>query len=163
MTPRRRRSLIFLLVLLIALVAAGGLVAVALQKSVTYYYGPAEVVAHKVAPGTTFRLGGLVEPGSLVRSADVLRFRVTDGVVSVAVLYRGLPPALFAEGKGVVATGHLDETGLMVADQLLAKHDERYTPPEVVETLKKSGRWQHGQIDAPAGPGGQKTPAEPGQ
>lgn len=145
MTPRRRRSLVFALVLLVALVAAGVLVAVALQKSVTYYYGPADILAHKVSPGVTFRLGGLVEPGSLIRTGGVLRFRVTDGAVSVMVVYRGLPPALFAEGKGVVATGQLEASGLMVAEQLLAKHDERYTPPEVTETLKKSGRWQHWQ------------------
>lgn len=153
MTPRRRRSYIFALILLIALAGAGALVSVALKKSVTYYHTPTEVAAHKVAIGEAFRLGGLVEPGSLRRSADMLRFVVTDGNGAVPVIYRGLPPALFEEGKGVVATGRLDDHGKMIADQLLAKHDERYTPPELSDTLKKSGNWQHWKSQTDAVPG----------
>lgn len=158
MTPRRRRSFVFALILLIALAGAGVLVSVALKKSVTYYHTPAEVVAHKVAAGESFRLGGLVAPGSLTRSADVLHFVVTDGSGEVAVTYRGLPPALFEEGKGVVATGRLDDHGVMMADQLLAKHDERYTPPDLSDTLKKSGNWQHWKGQNPAPP-----PVPPGR
>lgn len=141
MDMRQRRRMIFMLVLLAALGGAGVLVTFALKNSVTYFYGPSDVAMHKVAAGVAFRIGGLVLPGSVVRSGADIRFTVTDGTNDVAVRYHGLPPALFAEGKGVVATGRLNAQGIFLADQLLAKHDERYVPPEVEKSLKKSGHW----------------------
>lgn len=142
MDYRRRRRMIFALVLLIAIGGAAGLVTFALKNSVTYFYGPSDVAMHRVGPGVAFRIGGLVLPESVKKKGADVRFFVTDGTNSVPVQYRGLPPALFAEGKGVVATGRLNGQGVFMADQLLAKHDERYMPPEVEKSLKKSGHWK---------------------
>ena len=92
-----------------------------------------------------FRLGGLVEKGSLRHGAGAVRFPVTDGKSAVPVDFNGVLPALFREGQGVVATGAMDSSGTFVATEVLAKHDEKYMPPEVVQALKKSGRWKEGQ------------------
>ena len=92
-----------------------------------------------------FRLGGLVEQGSVQRGSGAeVRFKVTDGKSSVQADFNGVLPALFREGQGVVATGAMNDTGTFVATEVLAKHDEKYMPPEVVEALKKSGEWQKG-------------------
>ena len=97
-------------------------------------------------PGTRMRIGGLVKPGSIERGDNLLvRFAVTDGKTDIAVRYQGIVPDLFREGQGVVAEGKLDTGGVFAADTVLAKHDERYMPREVVDALKKSGRWQEGE------------------
>ncbi len=118
----------------------------ALKDNVLYFYSPSDVFAKHVASGVSFRIGGLVVPHSVHHGAGAdVRFTVTDGAASVPVDYRGVLPALFREGKGVVALGALNGAGTFLASEVLAKHDERYMPPEVVDALKRSGRWKEGQ------------------
>ena len=133
-----------------ALVAVGAGVAAAiiysLGQNTRYFQSPSDLAADAVRPGRVFVLGGLVTKGSVQRGpgADV-RFTVTDGKSSVPVAYHGVLPALFRDGQGVVTTGAMNETGTFQAQEVLAKHDEKYMPPAVVQALKKSGRWQEGQ------------------
>ena len=123
--------------------AAVALILTALSQNIVYFYAPAELAQHPMAEGRRFRLGGLVEQGSVRREADnVARFRVTDLKAEVAVRYQGILPDLFREGQGVVAEGRLAPGGVFMADQVLAKHDERYMPREVAEALKRSGEWR---------------------
>jgi cytochrome c-type biogenesis protein CcmE len=125
--------------------AALALILVALEDKVTFFRAPAEVVAGKVKPGEAFRLGGLVETGSVVREAgQMVRFAVTDGANTIHVSYQGLLPDLFREGQGVVTEGKLTPDGQFVASTVLAKHDENYMPREVADALKKDGRWKEG-------------------
>ena len=120
-----------------------------LKGSTVFFYGPTEIVEKHIPAGKRMRLGGLVQPGSVVRSADKkVSFAVTDGPTTISVsydlsLYEPLPD-LFREGQGVVAEGVLETPNLFRADRVLAKHDERYMPREVVDALKKQGRWQEG-------------------
>jgi cytochrome c-type biogenesis protein CcmE len=146
MTPKKKRRLAFAA----ALVAVGAVLAVVivygLGQNTMYFRSPSDVATRQVSPGTAFRLGGLVEKGSVTHGsgADV-HFAVTDGKSVVTADYNGVLPALFREGQGVVATGAMDERGTFVATEVLAKHDEKYMPPEVVDALKRSGRWKEGQ------------------
>ena len=145
MTPKQRRRLAFAA----ALVAAGGVLAAVvvyeLKSNTEYFFSPSEVAAKAVEPGVAFRVGGLVEKGSVQHGAGAdVHFVVTDGPHSVPIDYNGVLPALFREGQGVVAQGALDTGGTFVATEVLAKHDEKYMPPEVVQALKKSGRWKEG-------------------
>ena len=146
MNAKKKRRLAFAA----ALVAVGALVAVAivysLGQNTMYFQSPSDVAANAVRPGMAFRLGGLVTQGSVQRGpgADV-RFTVTDGRSSVPVTFHGVLPALFREGQGIVTTGALNTGGTFQASEVLAKHDEKYMPPEVVQALKKSGRWKEGQ------------------
>jgi cytochrome c-type biogenesis protein CcmE len=143
MNARKRRRLAFVLALLAGGTAAAALGIAALKDNVLYFYGPTDVYAKQVAPGVAFRLGGLVASKSLRKGpGPAIRFAVTDGRTSVPVHYVGDLPALFREGQGVVAVGRLDGTGTFEASQVLAKHDEKYMPPEVVDALKRQGRWQ---------------------
>ncbi|HEY2032094.1 MAG TPA: cytochrome c maturation protein CcmE [Rhizomicrobium sp.] len=145
MNPRKRRRLYFA----IALLAAGGggavLVLGALKDNVLYFYSPSDITQKHVQPGVNFRIGGLVEKGSVSHGphADV-RFVVTDGRANVPVEFHGVLPDLFREGQGIVAMGALNGTGTFYASEVLAKHDEKYMPPEVVDALKRSGRWKEG-------------------
>jgi cytochrome c-type biogenesis protein CcmE len=130
------------------LAVAVGLILYALSGSIVFFNSPSEIVARHPAPNTRIRLGGLVKQGSLQRGADMhIKFDVTDGKSDVAVRYQGIVPDLFREGQGVVAEGTLAPDGTFTADTVLAKHDERYMPKEVVDALKKSGRWQEGSAD----------------
>jgi cytochrome c-type biogenesis protein CcmE len=116
------------------------LVLFALKDAVTYFYPPSDVVAGKVKPGQRFRLGGLVELGSVKRGSGTrVEFAVTDTLKMVPVSFEGVLPDLFREGQGVVAEGRLDATGRFLADSVLAKHDETYMPPEVASALKAKG------------------------
>ncbi len=135
---RRRMSLVLLVTLGVA--AGVGLMLYAFQQNLLYFYSPSQVAAGVIAPETTFRLGGLVEKGSVVRGADALEveFKLTDRAESLLVRYRGLLPDLFREGQGIVALGQLDNQGVFVAQEVLAKHDENYMPPEVAKTLKEA-------------------------
>jgi cytochrome c-type biogenesis protein CcmE len=145
MNARKKRRLAFVA----ALVAVGGVVAAViiygLGQNTMYFRSPSDVATNMVRPGVAFRIGGLVEKGSLHQGAGAeVRFTVTDGKSSVPADFNGVLPALFREGQGVIATGSLDSNGTFIATEVLAKHDEKYMPPEVVQALKKSGRWQEG-------------------
>jgi cytochrome c-type biogenesis protein CcmE len=119
------------------------LVLFALNDAIVFFNSPSDVAERHVAPGMRIRLGGLVAPGSLTRGdALAVRFDVTDGKSTVPVTYQGLLPDLFREGQGVVAEGALDGSGVFKADNVLAKHDEKYMPKEVADALKKHGHWK---------------------
>ena len=117
-----------------------------LSDRIVFFNSPSDVIAKGLTPGTRIRLGGLVEEGSLVKAdGGAVRFKVTDRAHSLPVAYTGILPDLFREGQGVVAEGVIAGDGSFTADTVLAKHDERYMPKEVVEALKKQGKWQEGQ------------------
>jgi cytochrome c-type biogenesis protein CcmE len=143
MKPKRQR-MILIAVALAMLGGAAVLASVALGSKTQYFRSPHELVAQPIEVGTAFRLGGLVEVGSLSRAADgvTMHFVVTDFQHSLKVRYRGITPDLFREGQGVIAEGRLGADGVFVADSLLAKHDENYMPPQVAQALKKSGKWK---------------------
>ena len=125
------------------LALAVGLTLYALNDTIVFFYSPSEVAEKSIAPGQRFRLGGLVEQGSVVKGADArVDFAITDTAKSVKVTYQGVLPDLFREGEGVVTEGRLDAAGIFVADSVLAKHDEKYMPPEVADALKKQGVWR---------------------
>jgi len=126
------------------LAVAVALVLSAMRSSIVFFQSPTDVVEHRLSPGARIRVGGLVKPGSVERGDNLrIKFEVTDGKNDIPVRYQGIVPDLFREGQGVVAEGKL-QSGTLVADTVLAKHDERYMPKEVVDALKKSGRWQEG-------------------
>jgi cytochrome c-type biogenesis protein CcmE len=142
---RKRRRLIGVLAGLGMLGVATALVLTAFSDNLVFFYSPTDLQTKHVAEGRRLRLGGLVENASFKREPDgkTFEFRVTDGENSIPVTYTGVLPDLFREGQGVVIEGMLKD-GSVRADEVLAKHDERYMPPEVVEALKKSGHWQEG-------------------
>jgi cytochrome c-type biogenesis protein CcmE len=131
MKPKNQR-LVLVTAAIVAVLAAVLLGMWGLKDRASYFYTPADVVAGKAVPGRGMRLGGMVERGSIQRRSDgvSIRFVLTDGKASTPVLYRGIVPDLFREGSGAVAEGRL-ENGAFVADTILAKHDERYMPPEL--------------------------------
>ncbi len=142
---RKQRRLFLIGSSLGVLAIAVGLVLSAMRSSIVFFQSPTDVVEHQLAPGTRIRIGGLVKTGSVERGDNLrIRFDVTDGKHDIPVRYQGIVPDLFREGQGVVAEGKLEPGGTFVADTVLAKHDERYMPKEVVDALKKSGRWQEG-------------------
>lgn len=146
MTAKQRRRIAFASALIMASALAAVLVLFALRDNVLYFYSPSDVRAKRVEPGVAFRVGGLVAVHSVHHGANAgVSFTVTDGATALPVTYHGVLPALFHEGRGVVALGALDETGTFAATEVLAKHDERYMPPEVVDALKRSGRWKESQ------------------
>jgi cytochrome c-type biogenesis protein CcmE len=118
---------------------AAWLVLSAFQKNMVFFFTPTQILAGEAPRGRSFRLGGMVEDGSLKRQADgvTVGFVVTDNAQKIAVTYRGILPDLFKEGKGVVAQGKLDGSGVFTAEEVLAKHDENYMPPEAAYALKK--------------------------
>jgi cytochrome c-type biogenesis protein CcmE len=150
---RKQRRLILIGSSLGVLAIAATLVLSALKDSIVFFNSPTDVVEKNLGPGTRIRVGGLVKPGSLERGDNLnVRFAVTDGNKDIAVRYQGIVPDLFREGQGVVAEGKIEPGGAFVADTVLAKHDEKYMPREVVDALKKSGHWQEGAApDAAAG------------
>ncbi len=140
---RRQRRLVLIGVAGAVLVVAAALVLYALSDRIVFFNSPTDVVEKNVPPGSRIRLGGLVVTGSLDKAADgIVNFKVTDGTTELAVAYQGILPDLFREGQGVVAEGVLNPDRSLAADTVLAKHDERYMPPEVVKALKQSGRWE---------------------
>ena len=143
MTRKRKRLLVVLLSLGL-LGVASALVLFAFNDNLVFFMSPTDLAA-KGAPETRrLRLGGLVENGSVARQADgrTIDFKVTDGSKDVPVVFSGVLPDLFREGQGVVVEGALGKDGVFKADTVLAKHDERYMPPEVADALKKAGHWQ---------------------
>ncbi len=140
---RKQRRLSLIVVAGLVLAAASALVLTALQDEIVFFRSPTDVAENKVTEGTRFRLGGLVEEGSVERGqGEAVRFAITDTANTINVTYTGILPDLFREGQGVVTEGTLDQSGLFVADTVLAKHDETYMPPEVAEALKAQGYWQ---------------------
>ena len=152
MTPRQRR--IALVVGILAGVSVAGLLALsAFRENVMFFFDPSQVAAGEAPIDKRFRLGGMVRPGTVEREAGSLdmSFVVTDFQRDVKVVYTGVVPDLFRENQGVVAHGRLGNDGVFVADEILAKHDENYMPPEAAEALEKA---RHGQL--PQKPGGYK-------
>ena len=144
MSPKRKR--LWLLVGSLGVLAiAVALVLTALDDNLVFFYSPTQVAEKKLAPDRRFRLGGLVEQGSVKKDRQEVRFTVTDLQKTVPVVYRGLLPDLFREGQGVIAEGSLGADGVFTAREVLAKHDENYMPPEVARALKESGRWKDGK------------------
>jgi cytochrome c-type biogenesis protein CcmE len=142
---RKQRRLTLIGGSLGVLALAAALVLFALRDSIVFFNSPTDVVEKHVTAGTRIRLGGLVKSGSVQRGDNLaVRFEVTDGNSSVPVRFTGILPDLFREGQGVVTEGMLEPGGVFKADSVLAKHDERYMPKEVVDALKKQGRWQEG-------------------
>jgi cytochrome c-type biogenesis protein CcmE len=143
---RKQRRLILIGSSLAVLAVAVGLILMAMRQSIVFFNSPTDIVEQHVAPGARMRVGGLVKSGSIKRGADLrITFDVTDGKSDIPVAYQGIVPDLFREGQGVVVEGKLGADGVFAADTVLAKHDERYMPREVVDALKKSGRWQEGE------------------
>ena len=140
MHPIRKKRLTIVLFLVAGLAIAVALTTYALRQNINLFYDPTEIAAGKAPQDVRIRAGGMVEAGSVQRAEDSLKvqFRVTDYSASVPVQYDGILPDLFAEGQGVVAMGQLNAEGLFVADQVLAKHDENYMPPEVAESLERA-------------------------
>ncbi|CAN5211634.1 cytochrome c maturation protein CcmE [soil metagenome] len=125
---------------------AAGLVLYALSDTIVFFYTPSEVSQKGVVTGQRFRLGGLVEKGSLVRGTGTdVSFAVTDMIKQMPVRFSGQLPDLFREGQGVVAEGALDPAGTFIADTVLAKHDENYMPKDVADRLKEKGVWREGE------------------
>ena len=140
---KARRRLTVLLVVAPILALAVGLSLYAMRDAVVFFYGPSEAKAKRLPAGQVVRIGGLVESGSVHRLTDgAMAFRIADHATDVATVYKGELPDLFREGQGVVAQGAFDASGRFEASQVLAKHDERYMPKEVVQALKKSGEWR---------------------
>ena len=147
MNAKKKRRLAFAA----ALVAVGAVLAVVviygLGQNTMYFRSPTDIAEQKIQPGVSIRLGGLVQQGSVKHGAGAsVSFAITDGKSTVPVNFSGVLPALFREGQGVVTTGALNETGTFVANEVLAKHDEKYMPPEVVDSLKRSGRWKESGV-----------------
>jgi cytochrome c-type biogenesis protein CcmE len=141
---RKQRRLTLIGASLGVLGVAAALVLISLRDTIVFFHPPSEVVSKGIQPGTRFRLGGLVQEGSVQRGPDqTLDFVVADASASVKVHYQGLIPDLFREGQGVVAEGMLEPDGRFRAETVLAKHDENYMPREVADALKKQGVWQH--------------------
>ncbi len=141
MTPTRKRRLIAIGLILTGVGVASTIAFYSLQQNLLYFQSPSEIAEVAMPPGRQFRLGGLVKPDSVDRAKDGLstHFIVTDGPAEIVVQYVGTLPDLFREGQGVIARGALNEEGMFMATEVLAKHDENYMPPEVADALEKTG------------------------
>lgn len=140
MKPKQQR-LILAAVALAAVIGAGLLASLALKDQAAYFYTPDEARAATIVPGDEVRLGGMVQQGSIVRQPDgvTIAFVLTDGRATVPVRYTGIVPDLFAENSGAVADGRFDANGVFVAEKILAKHDERYMPPQMGDIPANAG------------------------
>jgi cytochrome c-type biogenesis protein CcmE len=140
---RKQRRLVLIGGAMAVLAVAIALVLNAMRDSIVFFSTPSEVAEKHIGVGKRFRLGGLVEPGSVVRGDNLqVSFVVGDGTATLPVKYSGALPDLFREGQGVVTEGRLDGHGVFVADTVLAKHDETYMPKDVADALKKKGHWK---------------------
>ena len=140
MHPKRRNKLLLILGLLSGVGVIVGLVLYALSQNINLFFSPSDMVQGKAPAHQRIRAGGMVREGSLVRAPDSLkvRFIITDFVEDVEVDYTGILPDLFREGQGIVAQGKLSDDGVFLADEILAKHDENYMPPEVIQALNEA-------------------------
>ena len=152
-SPKARRRLWVVAVVAPVLAVAVGLSLYAMRDSVTFFFSPSDVAAEKAPKERTFRIGGLVEDGSVKRDGVMVHFVVTDTAHKMPVVYQGILPDLFKEGKGVVAQGKLGTDGVFRASEVLAKHDENYMPPEAAHALEQAKKSQ-GSVVAPAGGSG---------
>jgi len=140
---RRQRRLALIGAGAVVLGISAALVLTALKDSIVFFNSPTDVVEKHVQPGSRIRLGGLVKEGTVQRGDNLaVRFEVTDGNRAIAVSYQGILPDLFREGQGVIAEGVLEPGGGFKADSVLAKHDEKYMPPELAKALKAQGEWR---------------------
>jgi cytochrome c-type biogenesis protein CcmE len=148
---RKRRRLYAVLAGMVMLGVAAALVLAALRDNLVFFYSPSDLAEKELAANQRIRIGGLVETNSVVKTdgGRTTQFIVTDMRATVPIRYTGVLPDLFREGQGVVAEGRLLPNGVFEASEVLAKHDENYMPPEVAESLKKSGYWKHAD-DKPA-------------
>lgn len=144
MNPLRKKRLFIVLAIIAGVGIAVALALSALQQNINLFYTPTQIANGDAPQDTRIRAGGLVEEGSVTRSSDSLDtdFVVTDGAKSVTIRYSGILPDLFREGQGIVALGKLNSSGVLIADEVLAKHDENYMPPEVMQALEQSGMKQ---------------------
>jgi cytochrome c-type biogenesis protein CcmE len=151
MHPLRRRRLLLLTSIVLGVGIAVGLTLYALQQNINLFYSPSQISAGAAPHGYPIRVGGLVVPGSVQREPDSLQvaFALTDNAALVRVHYEGILPDLFREGQGIIARGLLQADGSFRAEEVLAKHDENYMPPEVADSLKQAGTWQHGRPAQP--------------
>jgi cytochrome c-type biogenesis protein CcmE len=143
---RKHRRLLVVLASLGLLGAASALVLTAVEDSLVFFYTPSDLVERPAPPDSLFRLGGLVEAGSVRKEGATTFFNVTDLTRTIPASYTGVLPDLFREGQGVVAEGTLTADGKFTAREVLAKHDETYMPKEVAEALRKSGQWRDGEV-----------------
>lgn len=139
---KRHKRIVFIVCCLAALGLATWLVLGAFRNNLVFFFSPTQVSAKEAPVGRTFRIGGLVEEGSLKRDTDglTIRFTVTDTANTLPVVYKGILPDLFKEGRGCVAQGKVGPDGVFYADQIMAKHDENYMPPEAKEAVEKAHR-----------------------
>jgi cytochrome c-type biogenesis protein CcmE len=143
---RKQKRLVLIASAGAVLAVATGLILFALSDKIVFFYTPSDIVTQSISPGSRVRIGGLVENGSVIRDASMnVIFRVTDTEKVLTVHYKGLLPDLFREGQGVVAEGVYQGNADMLADTVLAKHDENYMPKDVADALKKKGVWQGGK------------------
>jgi cytochrome c-type biogenesis protein CcmE len=142
--PVRKKRLYIVLAIIAGVGIAVALALSALQQNINLFYTPTQIANGEAPQDTRIRAGGLVEEGSVKRSSDSLDtdFVVTDGAKNVTIRFTGILPDLFREGQGIVAMGKLDANGVLIADEVLAKHDENYMPPEVMQALEQSGMQQ---------------------
>ncbi|HEY5898053.1 MAG TPA: cytochrome c maturation protein CcmE [Burkholderiales bacterium] len=141
MKPRHKRFM-WIAFGLAAIGVATALVLTAFNKNLVFFFTPSQVAANEAPVGRTFRIGGMVVPGSLKREGVDVRFEVTDTAKTMKVVYRGQLPDLFREGKGVVAQGQLGNDGIFAAREVLAKHDENYTPPDAQHAIDQAQKAQ---------------------
>lgn len=136
----RRQRLLYVVILFLGGLLAVGLILYALGQNINAFYSPSQVLAGEVGAEQVFRVGGMVEQGSVVHQQDALQvsFKVSDYQHDIVVHYNGILPDLFREGQGVVAQGSLNQDGIFIADQVLAKHDSTYVPAEVERSLKRN-------------------------
>ena len=132
----------------VALGVASILVLNAFQSNLVFFFSPSQVIAKEAPIGKSFRIGGLVEEGSVEREdhSTTVRFAVTDTIQAIPVVYKGILPDLFREGKGIVAQGKISANGIFEADEVLAKHDENYMPPEAAEALEQAAKAQKASL-----------------
>ena len=140
MSPRKKRILM-VFAILVGISISVILILTAFEKNLMYFYSPTEIINGDAPKKRTFRIGGLVVTDSVIRNSDDLKvsFILTDMVNEVKVIYEGILPDLFREGQGIVANGKLQSDNIFIAEQVLAKHDENYMPPEVAEALEAAG------------------------
>lgn len=142
MKPKHQR-LIFIAISMVFLVTAALFTMQAFRQNIVFYFSPSELAKQHPKPTGVIRVGGLVETNSIKDIGnDAIEFSVTDGTASLIITYTGMLPTLFREGQGVVAEGSITDARYFKASRVLTKHDENYMPPEVVDSLKKSGRWK---------------------